>query len=138
MNRSLKVASFFLALFLLGTHVGLALNIHRCGAHIASVSWAGSPESCGMEGETVQAISCESQTIKAIGCCSDTIVFLQDDSNKHLTQVTYEFPVFQVQKAPFFEIIQPTTFALAKTDIVAPPSPIRRLFLHYHQFTFYG
>lgn len=137
MKRLLKITSFCLALFLLGTHVGLALNVHRCGDHIASISWAGSPENCEMD-SVASKTSCALPAFKSVGCCSDTLVIIQDDSNKQFTQTTYHFPVLQVQKAPFFEIIQPTTFAPAKTVIVAPPSPTRRLFLHYHQFTFYG
>ena len=50
MNKK-QFSSLILALMILGTRVGFALNVHYCGSQIAAISLASHPSNCGMEME---------------------------------------------------------------------------------------
>jgi len=70
-----KIFSLFLAILILGTRVGFALNVHYCGNTVAEISLAYNPQNCGMENEE------ESQTehktsFSEKSCCADEVFFI--------------------------------------------------------------
>ena len=79
-----RILSFFLAALILGTRVGFALNVHYCGAEIASVSFAHNPSNCGMEMSKKKDIPSKKNITKK-SCCKDTTLILQNDEPQKLT-----------------------------------------------------
>ena len=75
--KSRRLYSFFLALILMSTRVGFALNVHYCGAEIAAISLAHDPTNCGMEAESIQKNSDHKQYSKS-NCCQDNILLFQN------------------------------------------------------------
>ena len=77
MNSKNFKAIFFVLIFL-ASKVGLALNVHYCGGHIAEIELAWKVEGCGMFSEKIedkdQAIS-----ILKKHCCTDETIFIQNN-----------------------------------------------------------
>ena len=76
MNRK-QAVSLFLAVLIMGTRIGFALNIHYCGTHIAEISLASSPSDCGME-DTANNQYPENPSFAKASCCADETVLYQN------------------------------------------------------------
>lgn len=89
-HMSMKQLRIILLLLLfLHSKIGVALNVHYCGEHIAQISWAFDAKGCGMEkGEPFSPL--KHQFIQQ-SCCSDDVIIAQNDSD----QTTYESKFFQ-------------------------------------------
>jgi len=62
-----KLTSLVLALWLMATQSGWALNLHFCGNDLAEVSWAHTEQGCGMEATSTT----DSPSLEKTSCCSD-------------------------------------------------------------------
>lgn len=137
-----KHISFLLALFLLVSNTGFAIDVHYCGGKIASIKPA------YLESKEVQSLkkeSCcppKSSNIvnKKESCCKDKVVHFQKKSGK----VTLNSISFQPDFTFIFEEWNPIVFSEYSNfesncilsyycDANAPP-----LFKLYHQYVFYA
>jgi len=137
MNTS-KIFSLFLAILILGTRVGFALNVHYCGNTVAEISLAYNPQNCGMENEE------ESQTehktsFSEKSCCADEVFLFQNhEPQKHQTEFLSQEVLFTKNTITPFETIQ--QFSIAEIDnffIWNPPPESNKLFLIYNSLVFY-
>ena len=140
--RSKKFASVFLAVLLLMSNIGLALNVHYCGDKIASVSSAfSSVESPKKTDNTKKDCCCTKEDNDNPSCCKNKVVDLKKDT-KDMIVKTFSFQI----DAPFILIkTSELTFAKAEKAVLnsivteyycspnAPP-----LFKLYQQYIFYA
>ena len=70
--------TIFFVLIFLTSKVGLALNVHYCGGHIAEIALAWNVEGCGMSSEKSED---KSQAISLLKkhCCADETIFIQNN-----------------------------------------------------------
>lgn len=75
-----RLGVYLLLLLFLQSKVGLALNIHYCGAHIAKISWAFDAKGCGMEQKqtTDDTLQFNQKT-----CCEDDVIIAQNDGDQN-------------------------------------------------------
>jgi len=76
-----KHISFFLAFFLLVSHVGLAINVHYCGSSISSISLKTTPSS-----QNSEKGCCEKTTSKKDSCCKDKVFRFQQKTDNFITK----------------------------------------------------
>lgn len=140
--RSKKFASVFLAVLLLMSNIGLALNVHYCGDKIASISSAfSSVESSKKTDNTKKDCCCTKEDNDNPSCCKNKVVDLKKDT-KDMIVKTFSFQI----DAPFILIkTSELTFAKAEKAVLnsivteyyfspnAPP-----LFKLYQQYIFYA
>jgi len=136
-----KHISFFLALFLLVSNVGFAVDVHYCGGEIASVKpvlWKTVASQ-----NTSEKSCCPPKTLKVEkndSCCKDKVVHFQKKSGN----VTLNSISFQPDFIILFEEWNPVVFYEISNfennriisyycDANAPP-----LFKLYHQYIFYA
>ena len=74
-----QLRSILLLLLFLHSKIGVALNVHYCGGHVAVISWAYSPENCGME---MKKNSSELPRFSAKHCCDDDLVVEQNSEDQ--------------------------------------------------------
>ena len=72
-----NLTSLFLALLILGTRTGFALNVHYCEHKIAFISMAHNPSDCGMKMVKKKEIPLKTSIAKT-PCCKDTILLFQN------------------------------------------------------------
>ncbi len=80
-----QVRILLLLLLFLHSKIGVAINIHYCGDHIAEISWFFDAKGCGME--TPQLPSTDQTQFSASECCADETILEQDTNN----QIHYDF-----------------------------------------------
>ena len=85
MNKK-QYLSFTLALLIMSTRVGFALNIHYCGHQIAEISLASNPSNCGMEIDQDYQLP-EHTSFSKTPCCKDqTLLFQNNEPQKFETE----------------------------------------------------
>lgn len=128
-----KCTGLFLALLLLVSNIGFALDVHYCGGKIASISL----------NTTVKAEpekKCCGSKEKKNSCCKDKLVHIEKKSDN----ATFKFFFFQLDFPAFTEDYKPLVFSAVSnfknkqvlsyySDANAPP-----LFKLYHQYIFYS
>lgn len=77
MNIKNIKAVFFLLIFL-SSKVGLALNVHYCGGHIAEIALAWNAEDCGMSSEKSHETH-QGFVVEKNHCCQDEALFIQNN-----------------------------------------------------------
>ena len=65
-----------LLLLFLQSKIGVAFNVHYCGAHIAKISWAFDAKGCGMEKKIPIT---EEHQFSQKNCCEDDLIISQND-----------------------------------------------------------
>jgi hypothetical protein len=137
-----KHISFILALFLLVSNTGFAIDVHYCGGEIASVTpvyWKATA-SIDKEEESCCPPSTKNIQNKKESCCKDKVVHFQKKSGK----ITLNSITFQPDFVFLFEELNPIIFTKVANfeqkcvasyycDANAPP-----LFKLYHQYIFYA
>ena len=116
--------------------MGMALNFHYCGSHLASVSLAYNPQGCGME--TTKLSDSNSLTLVQKSCCVDDLEIFQStddikiaDDNKGLDIDFYDSSIKGVSNAIIFSLrhnIQQNK---------RPPPPKTSLYRLYSSLVFY-
>ncbi|WP_396171189.1 HYC_CC_PP family protein [Flavobacterium sp.] len=137
-----KHISFLLALFLLVSNTGFAIDVHYCGGKIASlkpVYWKSS-ESISKEEESCCPPSTKSILNKKESCCKDKVVHFQKKSGKiTLNSITFQpdfvFLIEDWNPFIFSEVsyFENNSVASYYCDANAPP-----LFKLYQQYIFYA
>ena len=69
-------------LLFLHSKIGVALNAHYCGNHIADISWAFDVKGCGMEKSNLSLDFLEK--IAKTNCCEDDLIVEQNTSDQTL------------------------------------------------------
>ena len=136
-----SLLSLFLALAILGTRVGYALNIHYCKDKIAKISLAYSPSDCNMDSNFDPKDNLEYEFTKK-SCCEDDIQLFQNHEPQKIDQenllkisvienVFLRYSNFKTLKLHF----------LSKAYLfnsLSPPAKTCKLFLKNNSFIFYG
>ena len=132
--KRLKV--ILLLLLFVHSKMGMALNLHYCGDHIALISLAYSPKGCGME--VIKNQKTEGFSFSQKSCCSDALEIFQStedisiaDEAKGLDLDIFSPPIQGVRKLPVLAYNQ-------KIQLNKRPPPLQRqLFSLYGSFVFY-
>jgi len=124
MNRK-QAVSLFLAVLIIGTRIGFALNIHYCGTHIAEISLASSPSDCGME-DTANNQYPENPSFAKASCCEDETVLHQNQEPQKqeaesVLQVFDDFFALADKSEPTFSAKSPNL----SPQITGDPPPLR-------------
>ena len=136
-----SLLSLFLALAILGTRVGYALNIHYCKDKIAKISLAYSPSDCNMDSNFDPKDNLENEFTKK-SCCEDDIQLFQNHEPQKIDQ-EYFLKVTIIKNIPLrhSNIKTLKSHFLSKLNLFNPPSPPTKtckLFLKNNSFIFYG
>ena len=135
-----QLVSLTLALLILGTRVGYAINVHYCGDRIAEVSLAFITANCGMEPQQDSKDPFRTELSKK-SCCNDTTVLFQnhDPQKVHLE---FDPPVILFNKVSLFPVFTSGLKILFIPKIFLnwniPPPKSYKLFLFQQSFIFYG
>ena len=136
-----SLLSLFLALAILGTRVGYALNIHYCKDKIAKISLAYSPSDCNMDSNFDPKASSENEFTKK-SCCEDDIQLFQNHEPQKIDQEN--FLKITIIENVFF---RDSDFKTLKSNLLSkaylfnslsPPTKTCKLFLKNNSFIFYG
>ena len=134
-----SLLSLFLALAILGTRVGYALNIHYCKDKIAKISLAYSPSDCNMDSNFDPKDNLENEFTKK-SCCEDDIQLFQNHEPQKIDQenllkisvienVFLRYSNFKtlklhlLSKAYFFNSLSPPAKTLSLIHISEPTRP---------------
>jgi len=136
-----SLLSLFLALAILGTRVGYALNIHYCKDKIAKISLAYSPSDCNMDSNFDPKDNLENEFTKK-SCCEDDIQLFQNHEpqkidQENLLKITIIENVFF--RDSNFRTLK--LYLLSKAYLfnsLSPPAKTCKLFLKNNSFIFYG
>ena len=135
-----QLVSLTLALLILGTRVGYAINVHYCGDRIAEVSLAFITANCGMEPQQDFKDSFKTELSKK-SCCNDTIVLFQNHEPQKV-HLEADSPVIFFNKITFFPVFTSGLKLLPISKIFlswnSPPPKSDKLFLFQQSFIFYG
>ena len=136
-----SLLSLFLALTILGTRVGYALNIHYCKDKIAKISLAYSPSDCNMDSNFDPKTNLENEFTKK-SCCEDDIQLFQNHEPQKIDQEN--FLKITIIENVFF---RDSNFRTLKLHLLSkaylfnslsPPAKTCKLFLKNNSFIFYG
>ena len=139
--KTKSLVSLFLALTILGTRVGYALNIHYCKDKIAKISLAHSPSDCNMDSNFDPKANLENEFTKK-SCCQDDIQLFQNHEPQKIDQEN--FLKITIIENVFF---RDSNFRTLKLHLLAkaylfnslsPPAKTCKLFLKNNSFIFYG
>ena len=138
MNKK-QYVSLILALILMSTRIGFAINVHYCGHQIAEISLASNPFGCGME--IVQDKRLPNHTnFSKTPCCKDQILLLQNNEPQKF-EINSNLVFFWIEKViqseSLFEVS--TLFSKIAFNIeYSNPPPRNKIFLLNHSFIIYG
>lgn len=137
MNYKNLKAIFFILIFLT-SKVGLALNVHYCGGHIAEITFAWNVEGCGMSSEKNQHESLDI-SVKKNHCCQDQAIFIQNNEPHKSVDSEFHFFHFLTPKNRFDDsIILERSFQQPFFIRPQPVIPKNKIFLLYQSLVFYG
>lgn len=132
--------SLFLAVLILGTRVGYALNVHYCGSEIASVSLAYNPSNCGMEMKNKNVIPLTKSFSKKT-CCKDTVLLFQNDEPQKVSfenTILLKAPLNAILNRDFHKVSIPVLSLFSKENWNPPPPIHNNIILMQHCLVFYG
>lgn len=112
-----------LLLFFLQSKIGVAINVHYCGKHIAEISWAFDAKGCGME--KVDLSLCDSDQLTQKSCCADDVIIAQNDSDQ--SKVEGQKPLLFAttnQRSSFEQQIEIIDFTPSIYNSTYPPPKI--------------
>ena len=136
-----SLVSLFLALTILVTRVGYALNIHYCKDKIAKISLAYSPSGCNMDSNFDLRANLENEFTKK-SCCEDDVQLFQNHEPQKIDQEN--FLKITIIENVFF---RDSNFRTLKLHLLSkaylfnslsPPAKTCKLFLKNNSFIFYG
>ena len=136
-----SLLSLFLALTILGTRVGYALNIHYCKDKIAKISLAYNSSNCNMDSNFDPKANSENVFTKKF-CCEDDIQLFQNHEPQKIDQEDF-LKVTIIKNIPIrhLDIKTLKSHFLSNLNLFNPPSPPTKtckLFLKNNSFIFYG
>ena len=108
-----------LLLLFLQSKIGLAFNVHYCGAHIAKISWAFDAKGCGMEKKIPTT---EELQFSQKNCCEDDFIISQNDSDQNINdQEQSNLVVLAGTYNPIFRPIVANRVTVQQMGIRPPP-----------------
>jgi len=114
-----------LLLFFLQSKIGVAINVHYCGKHIAKISWAFDAQGCGMEkGELFPS---DSDQLTQKSCCADDVIIAQNDSDQ--TKVEGQNPLLYAstnQRSSFEQLVEILDLTPSTNNFTHPPPKLLR------------
>lgn len=122
-----------LLLLFLQSKIGLAFNVHYCGAHIAKISWAFDAKGCGME---KQVPASDVLQFSQESCCDDDLIIAQNDGDQNINDQEQLF----VDPFPetFLSLIHVPNFdQIIKQHTGFHPPPTATLYLKHCALIFY-
>lgn len=128
-----QLRTFLLLILFLHSKIGVALNVHYCGGHIAVISWAFAVENCGMEQEPS---SSDAPRFSGKHCCDDDLVVEQNSNDQNKQEV----------EQPFSTVAHTETLWLKKSTLAVnglvltnkPPPPKLKAYLVNCAYIFYA
>lgn len=129
-----RLGIFLLLALFLQSKVGLAFNVHYCGAHIAKISWAFDAKGCGMEEQLPVSDTLE---FNHKTCCDNDLVIAQDDIDQATSKIK-ELVVDQGKVALPLFIIEPKAHCAITFQMACRPPPLLALYKKNCAFLFYG
>ena len=130
-------AIFFVLIFLT-SKVGLALNVHYCGGHIAEIALAWNVVGCGMTSEKNEN---NSQAISLLKkhCCADETIFIQNNEPQKSNDSYFKISSFFILINDLYSftdinIIFPDILYIRSKYII----PKRKIYLLHEHLIFYG
>ena len=132
--KQLKV--ILLLLLFVHSKMGMALNFHYCGDHLAEVSFAFSPKGCGME--KIKKESSNTLEFSKKSCCLDDIQVFQSAEDITLSNEANGLVLDYLSPSLQNEFIAPNLFSCFIIEQNCLPPPITSsLFKLYSSFVFY-
>lgn len=127
MLKQLRIL-LILVLFL-HSRIGLAINVHYCGAHIAKISWAFHAEGCGMENEQIPISSLDQ--FKQSNCCVNDVVLVHNETEQ--TEPKVQDISFSLLYNEHFYELKKTALKLSVNPLkwVQKPPPKLAFYLTY-------
>ena len=108
-----------LLLLFLQSKIGVAFNVHYCGAHIAKISWAFDAKGCGMEKKIPTT---EELQFSQKNCCEDDLIISQNDSDQNINdQEQSNLVVLAGTYNPIFRPIVANRVTVQQMGIRPPP-----------------
>ena len=138
MNKK-QYVSLILALLLMSTRIGFAINVHYCGHQIAQISLASNPFGCGMEIDQDKQLPKHANFSKT-PCCKDQILLLQNNEPQKFEidpNLVFSGIEKAIQSDSLFEVPSLFSNITSKIKYTAPP-PKNKIFLLNHSFIIYG
>jgi len=136
-----KLTSLVLALWLMATQSGWALNLHFCGNDLAEISWAHTEQGCGMEAASYT----DSPSFQKTSCCSDQTLLAaveQPFKGGHEIQIPSVFAWHYQAHTPQGDEIFKDGFIAEDPALTGvphgPPTPQKPKYLQFHQWVIYG
>ncbi|NGY36143.1 hypothetical protein FQU23_001295 [Flavobacterium sp. XN-5] len=133
-----KHISLLLAIFLLVSNMGMAVNVHYCGGEIASIA----PvylKSSSVE-QTKEKGCCSSVSESKESCCMDKVVQLQKKSDNFVVK-TFFFNIATAVLTPEWSPIiyaGTSNFKIKSADYYFCDANAPPFFKLYHQYIFYA
>lgn len=122
-----------LLLLFLQSKIGVAFNVHYCGAHISKISWAFDAKGCGMEKKFPTSEELQFSQKK---CCEDDLIISQNDSDQNNNdQEQPNVAVFAKTLNPAFKTIVVNHAIVQQMGI--RPSPREPLYIKHCAQIFY-
>ena len=132
--------SLILALLVMSTRVGFALNVHYCGHQIANISLASNPSNCGMEMEQNNHLSKQTSFSKTPCCKDQTLLFQNLEPQKVEAESNLVF--FGLERIFCGEVLTLHSIPVVKNVLYSewspPPPGNQKIFLLNLSFVFYG
>ena len=108
-----------LLLLFLQSKIGVAFNVHYCGAHIANISRAFDAKGCGMEKKIPTT---EELQFSQKNCCEDDLIISQNDSDQNINdQEQSNVEVLAGTFNPIFRPIVANRATVQQMGIRPPP-----------------
>ena len=130
--------AFFFVLIFLTSKVGLALNVHYCGGHIAEIALAWNVEGCGISSEKSED---KSQSISLLKkhCCEDETIFIQNNQPQKSSDPDLKISSFFIS---INDLISFGDINIAFPNIIFVRSkfliPKSKIYLLHQRLIFYG
>lgn len=125
----------FLLLLFLHSKVGVALNVHYCGGHVASISSAFSPENCGME--KPKPVN-DHLKFSSKHCCDDDLIVQQNENDQKQPDQDQQLYIGTTAKTQFQILSIIGLKEQASSLTVYRPPPKAKYYQLYCAYTFYG
>lgn len=130
----------YLAILILGSNFGYALNIHYCGGEISKVSFVFNPKNCGMETNKENEVPFKKELSKKTCCEDNTLIFQGQHPNK-IESKSWTNKLILKNILPLKpHKFQLETFFVYEDSAKWSPPPIlsKHLFLYYQSLIFYS
>tara|TARA_B100000886_G_scaffold24456_1_gene15666 strand:+ start:3087 stop:3500 length:414 start_codon:yes stop_codon:yes gene_type:complete len=137
MNKE-QYTSLILAILLISTRIGFAINVHYCGDQIAEITLASNLSGCGMEIDKDKLLPKHTNFSKT-PCCQDQILLLQNNEPQKF-EIISNLVFFEIEKAIQSESLSEISTLFSNIPFkIKYTSPSRnKIFLLNHSFIIYG